>query len=56
MVVLQAADPIEALRTRPARLQVIRRGQVIASTPHSEATLVLGKKKVAVDFSLPEKA
>lgn len=55
MVVLQAADPIEALRTRPARLQVIRRGEVIASTPHTEATLVLGKNKVAVDFSLAEK-
>jgi len=52
MVVLQAADPVEALRTRPARLQVIRRGKVIASTPRTTATLVLGKQEVAVDFSL----
>jgi cytosine deaminase len=33
MVVLQAADPIEAVRLRPPRLAVIRRGKVIAETP-----------------------
>ena len=55
MVVLQATDPVEALRTRPARLQVIRRGKVIASTPRTEATLVLGKQEIAVDFSLEGK-
>jgi cytosine deaminase len=52
MVVLQAADPVEALRTRPARLHVIRRGKVIASTPKTTSTLVLGKQEIAVDFSL----
>jgi len=33
MVVLQAADPIEAVRMRAPRLTVIRRGKVIASSP-----------------------
>jgi cytosine deaminase len=33
MVVLQASDTIEAVRLRPARLAVIRRGKVIAETP-----------------------
>jgi cytosine deaminase len=55
MVVLQATDTVDALRTRPARLQVIRRGKVIASTPKTVATLVLGKQEIAVDFSLEEK-
>jgi len=54
MVVLQAADTIEALRTRPARLHVIRRGRVIASTPKSSATLTLGEERIDVDFSRVE--
>src|SRR5262249_58226711 len=33
LVVLQAADPIEALRLKPARLHVLRRGRLIAATP-----------------------
>ena len=53
MVVLQASDSIEALRTRPARLYVIRRGRVIASTPRSSATLILGEQQIEVDFSTP---
>jgi len=53
MVVLQAADSIEALRTRPARLHVIRRGRVIASTPKTHASLSLGKQRIEVDFSRP---
>ncbi len=53
MVVLQASDTIEALRTHPARLHVIRRGRVIASTPRSTATLTLGDHQVEVDFAAP---
>ncbi len=53
MVVLQASDTIEALRTHPARLHVIRRGRVIASTPRSTATLTLGDHQVDVDFAAP---
>ncbi len=49
MVILQAQDVLEALRLKPARLFVIRRGQVIAETPKVEAQLkVLGNE--AVDF------
>lgn len=32
MVILQAHDPVEALRLKPVRLAVIRRGRVIART------------------------
>jgi cytosine deaminase len=56
MVVLQASDSIEALRTRPARLHVIRRGRVIASTPKANATLTLGEQQIEVDFSTPAQA
>ena len=31
LVVLDAADPIDAIRTKAARLQVLRRGKTIAS-------------------------
>tara|TARA_B110000438_G_C15584466_1_gene551054 strand:- start:246 stop:785 length:540 start_codon:yes stop_codon:yes gene_type:complete len=33
MVILQAADPIEAIRLRATRLFVIRRGKIISKTP-----------------------
>jgi cytosine deaminase len=47
MVVLQAGDVLEALRLKPARLFVIRRGKVIAETPRVEAQLkVLGNARV----------
>ncbi|MGF1630891.1 MAG: amidohydrolase family protein [Kiloniellaceae bacterium] len=49
MVILQAGDVLEALRLKPARLFVIRRGKVIAETPPVQAQLkVLGNE--AVDF------
>lgn len=49
MVVLQAGDVLEALRLRPARLTVVRRGKVIAETPPVESRLkVLGNE--AIDF------
>jgi cytosine deaminase len=50
-VVLQATDPIEALRLRPARLQVVRAGKVIAETPPVVATLHTGARPEAVSFS-----
>jgi cytosine/creatinine deaminase len=52
LVVLQAADPIEALRLRPARLHVLRRGRVIAETPPVTATLYTDQAPVSVDFGL----
>ncbi len=49
MVILQAQDVLEALRLKPARLAVIRRGKVIAETPPVKAQLkVLGNE--AIDF------
>ncbi|MEA2780536.1 MAG: cytosine/creatinine deaminase [Rhodospirillaceae bacterium] len=51
-VVLQAADPIEALRLKPARLQVVRRGKVIAETPPVMAMLYLDQTPENVDFSV----
>ena len=50
-VVLQAANPVEALRLRPARLHVVRAGKVIAETPPVIATLHTGAKPEAVNFS-----
>ena len=41
MVVLQAKDPIEAIRLRPTRLVVIRRGKLIAQTTASVSKLHL---------------
>ncbi|SFN64930.1 cytosine deaminase [Roseovarius lutimaris] len=41
LVVLDAGDPIEALRLRPARLAVISKGRVIARTPRQDASLAV---------------
>ena len=40
-VLLQARDPVEALRLRATRLKVFRRGKLIASTPAATASLNL---------------
>ena len=52
MVVLQAPDPIEALRLRATRLKVIRRGRVIAESAPQCSHLHLGDTTLGVDFSL----
>ena len=49
-VILQASDPIEALRLRPARLYVIRRGNVIAVTPAVYSSLEIEGHKTKIDF------
>jgi len=51
MVVLQAPDPVEALRTRATRLFVVRRGRVIASTPETRTTLALQGDRLELDFA-----
>ncbi|MGE4248237.1 MAG: cytosine deaminase [Parvibaculaceae bacterium] len=51
LVVLKAPDPMEAIRIRPARLAVIRRGEVIARQPAQRAELFLGGQRLAVDFT-----
>ncbi len=50
-VVLQAADPIEALRLKPARLLVVRRGRVIAETSPVKSRVRLDDGEVEVDFT-----
>jgi len=51
MVVLQGSDPIQALRLKSARLQVIRGGRVIAETPEVKSTVRLDGAEVEVDFT-----
>jgi cytosine deaminase len=40
-VLLQARNPVEAIRLRATRLKVFRRGKLIASTPAATASLDL---------------
>ncbi len=49
LVVLQARDPAEALRLKPARLAVIKGGKVIARTPPRVSELWLAGRPGAVD-------
>ena len=49
LVLLQAADPIEAVRMRAARLTVIRRGKVVARTAPRRATLDLPGRPATLD-------
>jgi cytosine deaminase len=50
LVILQAGDPVEALRLKPARLHVLRRGVVIAETAPVASRLSLGGHSFSVDF------
>jgi len=50
-VVLQAADPVEALRLKPARLHVVRAGKIIAETPPVVVALHTEAQPRAVDFT-----
>jgi len=50
MVILQAANRQEALRLKPTRLFVIRRGTVIAETPPVISRLSLSDRNYEVDF------
>ena len=49
-VILDATDPIEALRLRPVRLYVIRRGKIISETPKLLAKLNLAGRVTEVNF------
>ncbi len=53
LVILQAGDPIEALRLRPPRLTVIRRGRVIARAEPAISQLDLDGRSASVDFRRP---
>jgi len=49
LVVLQAGDPIEAIRLRAHRLYVVRRGRVIAETPAEATALDLPGRPARLD-------
>ena len=51
-VLLQARDPVEAIRLRAARLLVVRRGEVIARSAPASATLALPGRPAEVDWTL----
>jgi len=45
LVVLDAGDPVEALRLRPARLAVVSKGRVVSRSPRGAATVTLGDRQ-----------
>jgi cytosine/creatinine deaminase len=49
-VLLQARDPVEAIRLRATRLKVFRRGQVVAETAASSAKLNLPARPATTDW------
>ncbi|WP_441278097.1 amidohydrolase family protein [Tardiphaga sp. 172_B4_N1_3] len=49
LVLLQARDPIEAIRLKATRLAVVRRGKVIAETPARIGRLALDGRPTSVD-------
>jgi cytosine/creatinine deaminase len=50
LVLLQARDPVEAIRLRAPRLVVLRRGQVIARSPAQQAALSLPGRPGTTSF------
>ena len=50
-VLLQARDPIEAIRLRANRLKVWKKGKLVAQTPEMTASLHVTGRPGAVDFS-----
>ena len=53
MVLLDAHDPVEAIRLRATRLKVIRHGKVVAETPMQRPSLALPGRPDEVSFSWP---
>jgi len=51
-VLLQARDPVEAIRLRATRLFVVRRGAIVAQCPASTATLSLAGRPASVDWAI----
>lgn len=49
LVVLQANDPVDALRLRANRLAVVAKGRLVSTTPPRTATLRLPGRPAAVD-------
>ena len=55
LVVLQAADPVEAVRLRATRLHVLRRGKTVAETAPKLSRLDLPGRPTSVDYRRPNK-
>jgi len=51
-VLLQARDPVEAIRLRATRLLVVRRGQVLARCAPGEAALSMPGRPASVDWMI----
>jgi cytosine deaminase len=49
LVVLDAADPVEALRLRPDRLAVVSRGKLVSERPRTRPRLTLPGRPAGVD-------
>ncbi len=52
VVLLDAADPVEAIRLRAARRLVMRRGRIVSEAPRAAASLRLPGRPETVDFRL----
>ena len=52
-VLLQARDPVEALRLRATRLKVFRRGRLIAETPAATSALQLAGRPAHTNWMTP---
>jgi cytosine deaminase len=52
LVLLQASDPVEAIRLRAQRLSVWRRGELVAQSPPASAKLHLAGRPPSVDWRL----
>jgi cytosine deaminase len=53
LLVLDAADPIEAIRTRAARRWVVRAGQIIAEAPVRQSLVTLGEQSTLINWRKP---
>lgn len=53
LVILDAVDPVDAIRTKAARLQVFRRGEIIAESPARRAMLNLPGRPGDISWSRP---
>ena len=54
-VLLQARDPVEAIRLRATRLKVFRRGKLLAESPAAISQLHLSGRPTQTSLMLPEK-
>ncbi|WP_434287372.1 amidohydrolase family protein [Celeribacter sp. SCSIO 80788] len=55
LVVLDADNPVDALRLRPARLAVVSKGKVIAKTPRQDAALSIPSRPETVRRRAPKR-